>query len=60
MAVEQLRWESATMGRHERAFEAVWTQIQQKLAPGDTIRNWSQYSGYRVTTSRFMRSRPGW
>ena len=35
------------MGRDEQNFEAVWVQIQRKIAPGDTIRNWSRHSGYR-------------
>ena len=29
-----------------RPFEVVWGQIQQAIAPGDTIRNWSRDSGY--------------
>ena len=33
--------------RDQQSFEAVWAQLQQKVAPGDTIRNWSRHSGYQ-------------
>ena len=38
---------TAGTSRDERNFEAVWAQIQRKIAPGDTIRNWSRHSGFR-------------
>ena len=36
----------APRGSSGRSFEVVWEQIQRVIAPGDTIRNWSRYSGY--------------
>ena len=39
--------QNAATERDEQSFDAVWAQIQRKIAPGDTIRNWSRHSGYR-------------
>ena len=37
----------AATGRDEQGFEGMWARIQREIAPGDTIRNWSRYRGYR-------------
>ena len=39
--------ENGVTGQDEQSFEAVWEEIQRTIAPRDTIRNWSQHSGYR-------------
>ena len=39
--------ENGVTGQNEQSFEAVWEEIQRTIAPRDTIRNWSQHSGYR-------------
>ncbi len=44
---DALETHQAATGRDEQGFEGMWARIQRKIAPGDTIRNWSRHSGYR-------------
>ena len=34
------------MTSNHRNFEALWREIQHSVDVGDTIRNWTQHSGY--------------
>ena len=49
------------MTNSRRSFESLWRQIQQDIGVGDTIRNWTQHSGYigdeftiRAVDARFI------